>query len=112
MVSATDQRQLDAKMVEQQHPETSPLLLPGLRLVLLDLVFLHEGHELKEETRQAEQEIDALMNNERPPGGNLELGVVVQNEAPGVFQGRLEGVFWQHVVYVLRCEVSRAQDVC
>lgn len=30
---------------------------------LLDLIFLHEGHELEEETRQAEQEIDELVYN-------------------------------------------------
>lgn len=98
-------------MVEQQHLETSPLFLPGLWLVLLDLVFLHEGHELPEEARQAEQEVDELVDNERPPSGNLELGVVIQHVAPGVFQGGLEGVFWQHRIYVLHRQVGRAQDV-
>ncbi len=78
----------------------------------MDLVFLHEGHELEEETRQAEQEVDEFMDDERPPGGNLELGVVVQHVAPGVFQGGLEGVFWQRCIYVLHRQVGRAQDVC
>lgn len=58
VVSATDQRQLDAEMVEKQHLETPPLFLPRLWLVLLNLVFLHEGQELEEKTGQAEQEID------------------------------------------------------
>ncbi len=75
---------------------------------LLDFVFLHEGHELEEESRKAKQEIDELMDDERPPGGNLKLGVVVQHVAPGVFQGGLEGVFWQHCVYVLHCQVGGA----
>lgn len=61
---------------------------------LLDLIFLHEGHELEEETRQAEQEIYELVYDERSPGGNLELGVVVQHVVPSVFQRGLEGVFW------------------
>lgn len=52
------------------------------------------------------------MDNERPPGGNLELGVVVQHVAPGTFQGGLEGVLWQHCIYILHCKVGRAQDVC
>lgn len=43
---------------------------------LLDLVFLHEGHELEQEPRQAEQEVNEFMDDERPPGGNLEFGVV------------------------------------
>lgn len=81
-------------MVEYQHLETFPLFLPGLWLVLLDLVFLHEGHELEEETRQAEEDKEELMHDERPPGGNLELGVVVQHVVPGLFQRGLEGVFW------------------
>lgn len=53
---------------------------------LLYLVFLHERHELKKESRQAEEEVNKLMDNEGPPGGNLELGVIVQHVAPGVFQ--------------------------
>lgn len=44
---------------------------------LLDLVFLHEGQELEKESRQAEQEVNELMNEERPPCGNLKLGVIV-----------------------------------
>lgn len=76
---------------------------------LLDLVSLHEGHELEQEAGQAEQEVDQLVDEERPPGGNLELGVVVQHVAPGVFQGGLEGVLWQHGVHVLH---RRAQEVC
>lgn len=79
---------------------------------LLDLVFLHEGHELEEESWQAEQEVDELVDDERPPGGNLELGVVVHHVAPGVFQGGLEGVFRQHCIDVLHRQVGRAQDVC
>lgn len=126
-------------MVEQQHLETSPLLLPGLWLVLgykhtgllgenlnietvvtkgkrqtnlLDLVFLHERHKLEEESGQAEQEVDELMDDKRPPGGDLELGVVVQHVAPGMFQGGLEGVFWQHCIHILHRQVGRGQDVC
>jgi len=112
VVSPADQRQLDAEMVEQQHLETSPLFLPGLWFVRLDLVFLHEGHELEDETRQAEEEVDELVDDEGPPGGNLKLGVVVQHVAPGVFQRGLEGVFWQHGINILRRKVGRAQDVC
>lgn len=78
----------------------------------MDLVFLHEGHELEEESWQAEQEVDELVDDERPPGGNLELGVVVHHVAPGVFQGGLEGVFRQHCIDVLHRQVGRAQDVC
>lgn len=78
---------------------------------LLDLVFLHEGHELEKESRQAEQEVDELMDDEWPPGGNLELCVVVQHVAPSMFQWGLKGVFWQHCIYVLHRQVRRAQDV-
>lgn len=34
VVGSTDQRQLDEEVIEQKHPETFPLLLPGLWLVL------------------------------------------------------------------------------
>lgn len=64
VISPTDQRQLDAEVVEQQHLETSPLFLPCLWFVLLDLVFLHEGHELEEEARQTKQKVDELVDNE------------------------------------------------
>lgn len=77
IVGSTDQRQLDEEMIEQKHLETFPLFLPRLWLVLLDLVFLHEGQELEKESRQAEQEVNELMNEERPPCGNLKLGVIV-----------------------------------
>lgn len=125
-------------MVEEQHFEASPLLLPGLWFVLdtrrdshtkngqcflksqqaestthlLDLVSLHERHKLEQEAGQAEQEVDELVNEEGPPRGNLELGVVVQHVAPGVFQRRLEGVFRQCGVHVLHRQEGRAQDVC
>lgn len=92
VVSPADQRQLDAEVVEQQHLETSPLFFPCFWFVLLDLVLLHEGQELKHEARQAEEEVDELMDDEGPPGGDLEFGVVVQHVAPGMFQGGLEGV--------------------
>lgn len=72
----------------------------------MNLVFLHEGHELEEETRQAEQDVDELVDKERPPSGDLEFSVVVQHVAPGVFKGGLEGVFWQHSIYVFHCEVG------
>lgn len=78
----------------------------------MNLVFLHEGHELEEETRQAEEEVDELVDDERPPCGNLKLGVVVQHVAPRVLQGGLEGVLRQHCVHILHREVGRAQDVC
>lgn len=77
----------------------------------MDLVFLHEGHELEKESWQAEQEVNKLMDDERPPGGNLEFGVVVQHVAPGMFQCGLKGVFWQHCIYILHRQVRRAQDV-
>jgi len=111
VVGATDERQLDAEVVEQQHLETLPLFLPSLRLVLLDLILLHEGQELEQEARHTEQEVDELVNDERSPGGDLELGVVVQHVIPGLLQRGLEGVGRQHCVYVLHCQVRRAQDV-
>jgi len=94
VVRATDEGQLDAEMIEQQHLETLPLFLPSLRPVLLDLILLHEGQELEQEARKAEQEVDELVNEERAPGGDLELGVVVQHVAPGLLQRGLEGVGW------------------
>lgn len=78
---------------------------------LLDLIFLHEGQELEDEARQAEEEIDELVYDERTPGGDLELGVVVQHVVPGVFQRGLEGVSWEHGIHVLHRQVGRAQDV-
>lgn len=84
---------------------------PKLATDLLDLVFLHEGHELEKESRQAEQEVNELMNEERPPCGDLKLGVIVQHVAPGVFQRGLKGILWQHSVHVLHSKVRRAQDV-
>lgn len=139
VVGSTDQRQLDEEMVEEQHFEASPLLLPGLWFVLhththrrrvtspekflkvwqtesttnlLDLESLHERHKLEEEAGQAEQEVDELVDNQRPPGGDLELGVVVQHVAPGMLQWGLEGVLRQHGVHVLHRQVGWAQDVC
>lgn len=79
---------------------------------LLDLESLHERHKLEEEAGQAEQEVDELVDNQRAPGGDLELGVVVQHVAPGMFQWGLEGVLWQHGVHVLHRQVGWAQDVC
>lgn len=79
---------------------------------LLDLESLHERHKLEEEAGQAEQEVDELVDNQRPPGGDLELGVVVQHVAPGMLQWGLEGVLWQHGVHVLHRQVGWAQDVC
>lgn len=83
-----------------------------LHSYLLDLVLLHERKELEDKTRQAEEEVDELVDDEGPPSCDLELGVVVQHVAPGVFQGGLEGVFWQNRVNISHCKESRAQDVC
>ena len=52
------------------------------------------------------------MDNERPPGGNLELGVVVQHVVPGMFQGGLEGVLWQHSIYIFHRKIGGAQYIC
>jgi len=92
VVCSTDQRQLDAEVVEQQHLKAPPLFLPGLWLILLDLILLHEGHELEQEAGEAEEEVDELVDDERAPGGDLELGVVVHHVAPGVLERGLEGV--------------------
>lgn len=51
------------------------------------------------------------MDEERAPGGDLKLGVIVQHVAPGVLQRGLEGVLWQHGVHVLHSQVGRGQDV-
>lgn len=78
---------------------------------LLDLVLLHEGQELEKEAGQAEEEVNELMDEERPPGGDLKLGVIVQHVAPGMFQRGLEGVLRQGSVHVLHSQVGRGQDV-
>lgn len=78
---------------------------------LLDLVLLHKGQELEKEPGQAEQEVNELMDEERPPGGDLKLGVIVQHVAPGMLQRVLEGVLWQRGVDVLHSQIGRGQDV-
>lgn len=78
---------------------------------LLDFVLLHEGKELEKEPGKAEQEVDELVHEERPPGGDLKLGVIVQHVAPGVLQRGLKGVLWQHGVHVLHSQVGRGQNV-
>lgn len=58
----------------------------------LDLILLHEREELKDKSRQAEEEIDEFMDNERAPGGDLEFGVVLQHVVPRVFQRFLQWI--------------------
>lgn len=52
VVGTTDQRQLDAEMVEQQHFEAPPLFLKAFWSVLLYLILLHGRNKLKNKTRQ------------------------------------------------------------
>lgn len=86
-------------------------ITPQIATDLLDLVLLHEGQELEKKPRQAEKEVNELMDEERPPGSDLKLGVVVQHVAPGILQRGLEGVLWQHSVHILHSQVGRGQYV-
>lgn len=73
-------------MIKQQHFKALPLFLPCLWFILLDFILLHEREELKDKSRQAEQEIDEFMDDERAPGGDLEFAVVLQHVVPRVLQ--------------------------
>lgn len=52
----------------------------------LDLILLHEREELKDKSRQTEQEIDQFVDDEGAPGGDLEFAIVLQHVIPCMLQ--------------------------
>lgn len=77
----------------------------------MDFILLHVGYELKDKPGHAEQEVRSFVNYERAPGGDLELGVVVQHVVPRILEGLLQGVVGQEGVDVLHRQVGRVEDV-
>jgi len=78
---------------------------------LLDFILLHEREELKDKSRQTEEEIDEFMDDERAPGGDLEFAVVLQHVVPRVLQRFLQRIFWKKRIHIFHRQICRRQNV-